>query len=74
MDSAGELAKLVEPLGELGLRRGEELAGGRRILLELRADQAKVERDRHESLLRAIVQVAFEAPALGVAGLDDASA
>ena len=41
MDAAGELAQLVESLGELVLRSGEVLAGGRRILLELRVHQAR---------------------------------
>ena len=62
------------PWASCVLRRGQELAGGRRVLLELRADHAQVERDRHEPLLRAVVQVALEPPALGVAGLDDARA
>ena len=74
MDAAGQLAQLVEPLGELLLRRGQELARRGRVLLERRADHAQVERDRHEPLLRAVVEVALEPPALGVAGLDDARA
>ena len=62
------------PCASCVLRGGQDLAGGRRVLLERRADQAQVERERHEPLLRAVVQVALEPPALGVAGLDDARA
>ena len=74
MDATGQLAKVVEPLGELVLGGGQVLAGGGRVLLEHRADDPQVERDRHEPLLCAIVQVALEPPALGVARLDDARA
>ena len=74
MDAARQLAQLVEPLGELVLRRGQDLAGGRRVPLELRADRRRSSATEHEPLLRAVVQVALEPPALGVAGLDDARA
>ena len=75
MDAAGQLAELVEPLRELRPARGDRssrAAGG--SLSSVRLDDAQVERDRHEPLLRAVVQVALEPPALGVAGLDDARA
>ena len=54
----------VEPV--VGLRRvlGGDLGGG----------QAKLEQDAHEPLLRAVVQVATEPPALGVGGRHDARA
>ena len=74
MDPAGQLAQLVEALGELVLRLREQLAGGGRVLAQRRLDQAQVERDGDQPLLRAVVQVALQPPALGVAGLDDARA
>ena len=40
----------------------------------LRADKAQREREPDEPLLGAVVEVALEPPALGVAGLDDAGA
>ena len=51
---------------------GQDLACGCRVALELAADHAEPERDRDEPLLGAVMQVALEAPALGVADLDDA--
>ena len=72
MDAAGQLAQLGESLGEILLGGGQRLPRGRRVALELRADHAQAERDRDEPLLSAVVQVALEPPALGVADLDDA--
>ena len=75
MDAAGQLAELVEPLRELVLRaadRTSRAAGG--SFSSFASTTPQVERDRHEPLLRAVVQVALEPPALGVAGLDDARA
>ena len=40
--------------------------------VEPRLDQPQAQGERHEPLLRPVVQVALQAPALGVAGLDDA--
>ena len=74
VDATGQLAKLVEALRELVLRRGQGLAGGRWILLERHADQGQVEREGDQPLLRAVVQVALEPPALDVPRLDDARA
>ena len=70
MDPARELAQLLERLRQL-------LAGAleRRARLGLVAAAAggepQVERERDEPLLRAVVQVALEPAALGVARLDD---
>jgi hypothetical protein len=74
VDAARELAQVVEPLGELLLGRGQQLAGLLRVLLERGADHPQVDRDRDEPLLRAVVQVALQPTALCVAGLDDARA
>ena len=72
MDAAGQLAQLGEPAGEIVLRRGQNLPCGPRVALELLADHAQPEGDRDESLLSAVVQVALEPRALGVADLDEA--
>ena len=52
----------------------EELARFRGIALQLRAHQLQLERERDEALLSAVVQVAFDAAALGVARLHNACA
>ena len=70
MDAAGELAQLVEALPHLVDRRVDERRRGRSVL-EAGAAQAQVERERDEPRLRAVVEVALEPAALGVAGLDD---
>src|SRR3712207_7719953 len=43
-----------------------------RVVAQLRLGDPQRERERDEALLRAVVQVALDAPPLGVAGLDDA--
>ena len=75
MDAARELAQLVEALGELLLRAWRAArARPAGSFSSFALDQPQVERERDEPLLRAVVQVALEPPALGVAGLDDARA
>ena len=74
VDAAGQLSQLLERAGELRLRAPEQLvrlriAGGQHALAG-----SQGERDRDEALLRAVVEVALEPAALGVAGLDDARA
>ena len=59
------------PFASCSCAAASVLAGGGRILLQRRADHAQVERQRDEPLLRAVVQVALEPPALGIADLDD---
>jgi hypothetical protein len=70
MDAAGQLAQLLERLLELGAR-SVELAGDVRIALHPRAQQAQAERERDQSLLSAVVQIALEATTRRVARLDD---
>ena len=72
MDPAGELAQLFERLrrAAAGARRARRARGRRR--LEPASTQAQAQRQRDEALLGAVVEVALEAAALGVAGLDDA--
>ena len=65
MDAVREGAQLVE--------RGEDLRASARTAVR-RSERGERDRERDQPLLRAVVQVALEAPALGVADLDDARA
>ena len=72
VDAAGELAEL----GEGGLRLGRglveaELRGRVEVVAEARPCQAQRERQRYETLLGAVVEVAFDPLSLGVPGRDD---
>ena len=75
MDAAGQLAQLAEPEREL-LARPRRAASRRardrlaRATRPCRATSASVD----QALLRAVVQVALQPPALDVAGLDDPGA
>ena len=57
--------------GELVARRRRELLGRRRITPDVGLDHPQLQRDRNQSLLRAVMQVTLEPAALGVAGRDD---
>ena len=72
MDSARELAELLESQGKLDARCAQDLVRGVDVALEPRLREPEREREGDETLLRAVVEVALEAPALRVAGLDDA--
>ena len=71
METACELAQLLEPGVELAGRVAEQLGRGLRVRLELRLRHAEEERRRDEPLLGTVVQVALEPPALLVAGPHD---
>ena len=58
-------------VAELLHRLVEQLGGRRRVGVELVAGQPQVHRQRHQPLLGAVVEVALDPAALGVAGLDD---
>ena len=72
MDAAGQLAQLREAAAEFVLGLGQDLPRGLRVAVELRGDHAQLERHRDEALLGAVVQVALEPHAFGVADLDEA--
>ena len=74
MEAADELADLFERERQLGLRRRDQLRHLGRIGLEPALDQVQVQRDGHEPLLGAVVQVSLDAAALGVARGDDPGA
>src|SRR5262249_56453502 len=71
VNPAGELPELFERLIELAVCGGEERPDGFGVRAQARLDQPKLERQRDESLLGAVVQISLQAPALGVARLDD---
>ena len=73
MQTRRELAQLLQRRGQLLLRRVEQprLVGVGR---EVHGEEAELDREGDELLLGAVVQVALEPPALGVAGADDAGA
>ena len=68
MQPAGELAQVVEHLVDAVDAVRDPLAQPRRRLL---LGEPQLERERHEPLLRAVVQVALEAPPGLVGGDDD---
>ena len=64
---ARQLSQLLEPLREIVLGRRQKLAGGLRVVVELRPGHAQLQCDGDEALLSAVVEVALESPPLGVA-------
>ena len=74
MDAARELAQLVERLGELVAGGVDEQLGRRRVLADVPLEEAQLHGEGDEALLGAVVEVALEALALGVAGRDEALA
>ena len=74
MDPACELSQLLQRLGELVDGRADQLLRERWVFADAALDHPQLQRDRDESLLRAVVQVALEPAPLCVAGGDDALA
>ena len=73
MQPAGELAQLGERV--LELQRGAAQQLDRRVrVAQLLLQHPQLDGDRDQPLLRAVVQVALEPPALGDARLEDADA
>ena len=73
MDAAGQLAQLLDAGGELaerGLEHPRQLAVRGRLAL----CEPEMKRNPGEAALRAVVQIALEPPALGVADGDEAGA
>src|SRR5436190_3904564 len=67
MQAARELAELVQPSGELVDRLLEQIRALGRVM-----QPAEIQQDRGEPLLRAVVEIALNALALGVRDLDEA--
>ena len=74
MDPGRQLAQLLDRRAGVGERVVDRRAGRVGIGLPLPARGLEAEHERDEPLLRAVVEVARQAAALGVAGLDDAGA
>src|SRR6187200_3705234 len=64
MDPPRELAQLLERASELVAGGVEQPAGRHRIDLELAPREPELQRQRHQPLLGAVVEVALEASAL----------
>ena len=74
VDAVREVAQLLHRLLEVGRDLVEHLLGGVGVGVGELAGEAGAHRERDEVLLRAVVQVALDAAALEVGGLDDAGA
>ena len=74
MDAARELAQLLERLRELVARRRRQPLRRAGSVADAAVDHPELQRHRDEPLLRAVVEVALQPPAFGVAGGDDALA
>ena len=74
VDAARELAQLLERRRELAARRRHQLLGRGGVAPDVGLDHPQLQRDRDQPLLRAVVQIALEPAALGVAGGHDALA
>src|SRR5262249_36921430 len=72
VDPLGQLAKLLEGEGERLAGFAYECRGLTRALGQLGLEQAQRHRDRDETLLRAVVQVALDPPPLDVGRFDEA--
>ena len=74
MDAARELAKLGERSAEVARSLPHERLRGGRVGREARLGEPQNERQRDKALLCAVMEIPLEAPALGVAGLDESHA
>ena len=74
MDPAREVAQLLQRGARRLARLGEVLLRLLGILLQLLLGQAEVHAERDEPRLRAVVQVALDAPQLGLGRLDGSGA
>ena len=70
MDAAGEVAQLVERVARLLPGLAHQLGGALVALGRTLLGHPQRQRQRHQPLLRAVVEVALQPPALGVRGGD----
>ena len=71
MQASGELPQLFERQGELLAGTDQGRSSGRRIGVQLLQCGPQGQRERHQALLCAVVEIALEAAALDVTGGDD---
>ena len=71
MDPAGELAQLLQGLGQLAARAGDELLGLAGVAADPALDERELQGQGDQPLLGTVVEVALDAPSLGVGGGDD---
>ena len=71
-DPAGQLAELLDRRLEVGRQGGQGVPHRRVARLRGGPDSPELHRQRDESLLGAVVEVALDPPALVVGGADDA--
>ena len=74
VDAARDVAQLLQRRVQLLAGAGRAAAASRASVGQLAGDDAQDDRERDEPLLGAVVEVALELAAGGVAGLDDAGA
>ena len=74
VDSLGQLPELLHRRRQVLSRGGPGAAPSSESGLRLRGRPAPVQRERDQPLLRAVVEIALEPPALGVARLHDPGA
>ena len=72
MDAPGQLPQLFERLRELLRRAAEQRVGRARVVAELRLGEPQREREGHEALLGAVVEVSLQLPPRLVTGGHDA--
>ena len=66
MDAGGEVAQFADRGLRVGERAVDQLASAGRVGVEALARELQLDHQRHEPLLRAVVEVAAEPAALGV--------
>ena len=74
MDARRQLAQLLQCAAELFRRFGKRLRRVGSGAIEQLAGTAQPHRQRDQPLLRAVVEIALQAPSFDVSGLDDARA
>jgi hypothetical protein len=59
-----QLAQIGEPVAQLNLGRGQQLASRARVALRPLGNEVELQSDGHEPLLSTVVKIALQAPTL----------
>ena len=70
MDTAHQVTDLTQRRLRLIVGIGHHLAGGLRIGVELLTSSAEVGRQRHQPLLRTVVEITLDTPPLGLGAVN----